>query len=212
MRAKVVLAESLRSSGWRTELEHVPPGHPERRADILTWPPHMPRGLVLEIQHTPISPGEMFERAADYARLGYVQAWLSVWRKDMVLDKRQEIDRYSAPPYEKWIQGFNYGTGLWYFDPENDLFRQAKLETCWLTTKDSEWYEDGEYQYSPSRTYPSKRWRTLKLIQSCQADDLLFDLKYRKASTLSHHRWPECRLCALNSTTMRDTRRLVAAE
>ena len=76
LKAKSDMAISLRNRGWRTEVEYVPPDNPGRRIDVITWPPHLRRGLVFEFQHTPIDPETIFKRADDYAELGYAQVWI----------------------------------------------------------------------------------------------------------------------------------------
>jgi hypothetical protein len=183
---------------------YVPQENHKKRIDVITWPPHINGyGLVLEIQHTPISPEEIFQRADDYAGMGLTQAWLSIWKDGLYLEDNSQVEKYSAPPFERWIQGFNHGNGLWYFDPKIDLFRWARVDACWLTgTKEGEWipgerdsygeWSDGYYERGEEYTYQSKRWRTLKLLWSCPAENLMFAAKQRKEATLSYHHWPKC--------------------
>jgi competence protein CoiA len=191
LRAKFILAASLRARGWRVEVEYV---IGDRRADVICWPPHLNgMAFVIEIQHTIISLDEIFERANDYAQRGYAQTWISIWKNKIQLDSSDVMERYVAPPYERWIQGFNIGKGLWYFDPKIDLFRWARLSTCWLYQEEREWYNEyGEEQYAPASEYHSKRWRTLTLMWACSADELMFNIKFRAGKVLSYYHWPRC--------------------
>ena len=179
--AKAVMAASLRKRGWRTEVEYVPPDNPGRRIDVITWPPHISRGFVFEFQHTPITPEAIFQRADDYAELGYVQAWIPFWKPDLIdVVEGRPFPKYVAAPFERWIQGFNKGKGLWYFDTKTELFRFARLE--------AHRWEDEEGDYEGY----SKRWRTLELIVSCKADELLFKTEQRNDYTAAYHHWPRC--------------------
>ena len=189
MLAKHIMATSLRVRGWRTEVEYVPPDNPNRRIDVITWPPHLRsrRGFVIEFQHTPITPEAIFQRADDYAALGYAQTWIPFWKPNLIETvETRAYPKYVAAPFERWIQGFNMGTGLgrglWYFDPKTQLFRFARLEA-------HRWEEErGDYEGY------SKRWRTLELIVSCKVDELLFTTDHREDQTLAYHHWPRCAL------------------
>ena len=181
LHAKYVMVTSLRQRGWRAEVEYVPEGNPGRCIDVITWPPHLRRGLVIEFQHTPIDPETIFKRADDYAELGYAQVWVPFWKPDLVVTvESRPYPKYVAAPFERWIQGFNYGKGLWYFDPKNNSFRWAKLSA-------HKWEEEGgDYEGY------SKRWRTLQLIVSCDVDSFLFKTDQRHESNLAYHKWPRC--------------------
>ncbi|SED73817.1 Competence protein CoiA-like family protein [Rhizobiales bacterium GAS191] len=195
MTAKFEMAASLRRRGWHTEVEYVPPGNPNRRIDVITWPPKLfNRGFVFEFQNTSISAKEMFQRADDYAALGYVQSWIPVWKPERLKKvDHQPFPRYSVPQFEHWVQGFNLGHGLWYFDHKAVEFRYAKLTDYWLWADDAAEGWDGRYHATgDSYQYISKRWRTFEHVMSCKPDDLQFRVQKRFGHTQDKYRWPEC--------------------
>ena len=183
--AKAMMAMSLRRRGWRTEVEYIPPEDKRCRIDVITWPPHLRRGLVFEFQNTPIEPAEIFRRADNYAELGYAQVWVPLWKPHLQeIIESKAYPKYVAAPYERWIQGFNNGKGLWYYDPKTDHFRWARLNPY-------RWEEEHVDRTHRYEGY-SKRWRELELVVSAHSDNLLFMTQQRNAYETSHYKWPKC--------------------
>ena len=107
---------------------------------------------------------------------------MDFWKPDLIdVVENKSFPKYVAAPFERWIQGFNYGRGLWYYDSNERLFRFAKLSA-------HRWEDElgGDYEGY------SKRWRTLQLIVSCPLDNLLFRTDQRTDNILAYHHWPRC--------------------
>lgn len=159
----------------------------DRRADVMLW---FGRCCVaIELQQTAIGLDSIERRAFSYARAGYAQLWILILPKN-ITDIGNPI-RFSAPPHVRWINGLNYGKGVWFYDPSTEFLWRGKLSDYMLAYDGGEWRDEGGDEHSADGgEYRSKRWKTLRMTGPFRADELEVTVKPRADKELGNYRWP----------------------
>nr|WP_181186253.1 competence protein CoiA family protein [Alkalicoccus urumqiensis] len=85
IKTKQRIAEWLRFSGWRVQEEKAFP-RLARRADIYAVKGR--RQTVIEIQHSPLPAGEVFQRTSDYQKAGVEVVWIFARPHPFLREKR----------------------------------------------------------------------------------------------------------------------------
>jgi hypothetical protein len=196
LEAKSLVKAALTERGLRAEVEFEISSLPgDRRADVMTW---SPTGLAIafELQHSAISVNEIEARALSYAHAGVAQIWIpflraSVWDDGVHREGGWFVQRYSAPPFERWVHGFSQKHGMWMYDPAKKEFWLGRLAGHQVYVPETTYYsEGGEENYGGGFHRWSKRYRELSLEGPHQIDRLMIKTTSRKAFATKDYSWP----------------------
>lgn len=189
MEAKQLIYDELRRRGVRVELEYV---IEDRRADVMAW---NRRGLpiAVELQHTSIGVEELETRAFSYARLGVCQIWIPFLRPDsfddptdryafLSSDGEETEGVYRVRDYEKWIHGLGWGCGMWVYDSDKKIFRNASF------TPADRWIEATDWGGGFYKNY--KKRRNLELSRAHQFSELNIKPFTRAEFSTHQFNWP----------------------
>lgn len=195
--AKRLVYDGLVERGIKAELECVVKNlSGDRRADVMAW---SPKGAMVafELQHTPIDPRDISDRAYSYADAGIWQMWIPfirpmVWRDGNRTANGWKLDRYPIRPFEHWIYEFN-GGDMWMYSAEKEEFWLADLAPHMLWKEPSFYYsEGGEENFRGGYEYESKRFMELTLTGPYIFDELRIGHSAVKARHSDGNFWPEC--------------------
>lgn len=195
--AKLMVAEAFRSKGYVSSLECVVETLPsDRRADVLVTNSQETQ-VAFELQHSTISLPEIEARAFAYAAADIAQIWIPFLRPS-ALEKAVNtspdtlfIQKYSAPPFVRWIHGLNAKHGMTMFDPSRNKFWRARLERHEMYQEPTSWYdENGDEQYGGGFHKTSKLWKELTLKGPYMLNELRIRLSERRAFQTLRYNWP----------------------
>lgn len=207
--AKLLVAEAFRNEGYSSSLECVVEALPnDRRADVLVTNSDEKR-VAFELQHSTISLPEIEARAFAYAASGIAQIWIPFLRP-LVLEKAVNtspgtllVEKYSAPPFVRWIHGLDAKHGMTMFDPSGDAFWCARLERHEMYQAPTSWHdEDGNEQYGGDFFKTSKRWKELTLKGPYTLNQLRIRLSKRRAFRTPRYNWPAGLVARLQPTAV----------
>jgi competence protein CoiA len=201
LNAKQVLADGLRQLGWPAEIEFTfETLTGDRRADVAICNAQNDY-IAFELQHTSISLDEIERRAFSYSNANIIQLWIaflkpSIWNKALFRGGNEWfIEKYVAPPFERWIHGLHMGDGMWMYDQRDGTFWHVKQSTHMIDVPYSSWYtQGGEEQSAGGFSKPSKKWKNLTLNGPYRITELNVFVKRRSAKTLSIYNWPAGRV------------------
>lgn len=198
MQAKDFFYRELISRGLHVELEYLLSLRDgTRRADLFVQSPRG-RRVVIELQHTTLNLDDLESRANDYASMGIAQIWIPFLSNGILSTAERQLDgtlviqKYTAKPFVRWINGFNFGKGMWMYHAGSNHLWEASLRPHQLWVERSGYFDEtGEEKSSGGYYRESKRWKTLTLRGPHNIGDLRIATSHRPAETLSMYNWPE---------------------
>ena len=199
LEAKELFKEEFIRRGLRAEVEHEVASLPDdRRADVVVWSPKGQR-FALELQHTPIDYDNLEHRTRSYIHSGVRVIWVpffrpKLWEEAEALGPNVDgdflIEKFSARPLEKWVNGFSFGE-FWMYDPSRKALWKAKLSKHEFYVEPSSWYDsDGNESDAGGYWKTSKKWRELKLWGPYGLDQVRIDTMKRQATNMGNHKYP----------------------
>ena len=197
--AKQLFKEEFVGRGLRAKVEYEINSLPnDRRADVMVWSPNEIL-FALELQHTPIGYDDLENRTRSYIRAGVRVIWIPFIRPNLWVDAEALppsadsdfiIERFSARPLERWINGFNYGE-FWMYDPNDNTLWMANLSQHNLYVPVTSWYDsEGNENSAGGYSKPSKKWRELKLCGPYGLDQVKIATMKRQEAEMGNHRYP----------------------
>ena len=197
--AKQLFKEEFVGRGLRAEVEHEVKSLPnDRRADVMVWSPNG-TPFALELQHTPIGYDDLENRTRSYIRAGVRVIWIPfirsiLWEDAEVPQSDADgdfiIERFSARPLERWVNGFNYGR-FWMYDPSDSALWEANLSTHNIHVPETSWYDsEGNENYAGGYSKPSRRWRKLKLWGPYSLNQVKIGTMKRLEMKMGNHQYP----------------------
>jgi competence protein CoiA len=203
LEAKKLFRDSFASRGLRAEVEFIVPSLPtDRRADVMVWSPAGVRAAI-ELQHTSIDIKEIEKRAFSYAREGIAQVWIlfiqSQAMKTAKLCRGGKqgnlfIERYSARPFERWVNAFHFGR-LWFYDQNQKALWRGRFGEHRIWVESSSWYTpEGDKTSAGGYNRISKRWKELTLWGPHTVDQIKVKVEHRRAWHTDRYKIPEGRV------------------
>ncbi len=198
--AKLNLRDAFLKRGLKADVEfEIESLNGDRRADVIVWSP-VGDPVAIELQHSTLVFEEFEKRTRSYIAADIPVIWVpflrpKIWEDAKLLDNAVDgdywIERYSAKPWERWVNGYNFGS-IWYFDPRNCMMWRGKLEAHEIYVEQSEWYDQNGTEQSAGG-YPrySRRWRELTLWGPYTLGKLRIKKFHRVKKTIGNHVYPE---------------------
>jgi Competence protein CoiA-like family len=197
--AKKVFKDIFIKRGLRAEVEYEISCLPnDRRADVVVWSPQGQR-YAIELQHTGIDYKELEERTNSYINAGVRVIWvpfldLNKLANSKTLDPSEDgdlfVERFSARPLERWVNGFYCGC-FWVYEPASQKVYRARLRKHDIWVEPSEGYDQDGNEFCGGG-YPriSKRWKELTLWGPYDIEQVKIQKLTRKAYSKGNHNYP----------------------
>jgi competence protein CoiA len=183
-------------------VEDLPAQHGgDRRADLVVWSPTN-RPIAIELQHSAITIKHLEWRALSFASAGVAQIWLPFLTAEILASAAERpggkdgdlyLAQYSAPRWQRWLHGYNFGE-LWFYGAARGVLWRGHFSPHYAAvtavSPEKNLNDAKDIQDAHELRRPSKRWRELTLWGPYRPAEVRINLSYRAAAELSGYRFP----------------------